>query len=107
MNTELLILITAVAMREDAQRLAESMVEQGLAACAQITAIDSYFHWRGDSLHEPEWRLEFKTVRRCVEALETALRAAHPYDLPELLAYCPERVSADYLAWVQEQCRLP
>jgi len=93
---------TTVATREDAQRLARAMVEQRLAACAQISAIDSVYHWNGALQCEPEWRLLFKTTEAARSALQTALRAAHPYELPAIVAL-PLDAQAAFADWVSAE----
>ncbi|MDR0458548.1 MAG: divalent-cation tolerance protein CutA [Burkholderiaceae bacterium] len=99
MPAPLCLVLTTVATREDAQCLARAMVEQRLAACAQISAIDSIYRWRGVVQHEPEWRLLLKTTAAARPALQTALRAAHPYELPAI-AWLPMQAAEDFGAWV-------
>ena len=47
MTQSLLLMLTTVATRADADALARAMVEQRLAACAQISAIESVYRWHG------------------------------------------------------------
>ena len=70
--------VTTVATRDDAQRLARALVERRLAACAQISAIDSVYHWKGVVQQEPEFRLLFKTTEERYPLVETTIRALHP-----------------------------
>ncbi|MCB2071832.1 MAG: divalent-cation tolerance protein CutA, partial [Ottowia sp.] len=60
--TQILLVLTTVATQADAQVLARSMVEQRLAACAHIEAIDSVYRWQGAVQQEGEWRLLLKTT---------------------------------------------
>jgi periplasmic divalent cation tolerance protein len=50
--------------------------------------------------HDEEHPLLIKTTAERYPALEQALRAAHPYELPEIIAVPIERGLPDYLAWV-------
>ncbi len=84
--TKILLVLTTVATQADAQVLARSMVEQRLAACAHIEAIDSVYRWQGAVQQEGEWRLLLKTTAARYPALEAALRAQHPYELPAIVA---------------------
>ena len=99
MSTPLCLVLTTVATRADAERLARAMVEQRLAACAQINAIDSVYHWKGVLQQEPEWRLLFKTTESARPALQAALRAAHPYELPAIVAL-PMQADPAFADWV-------
>lgn len=83
---ELLLVWTSVASRADADRLALSVVGQRLAACAQLSAIDSVYRWQGALQAEGEFRILFKTTAARWPALEQALRAEHPYELPAIVA---------------------
>lgn len=95
---------TTVASRAEAQALARKMVEAKLAACAQIEGIESVYIWEGALQQEGEFRILFKTVEARYDALEAALKAAHPYSLPMILAVPAARVSVDCARWVEEMC---
>ena len=99
------LVITTVGTAEQARTLARAMVERRLAACAQITAIDSIYRWQGRVEHEPEFRLLFKTRAALYAALEGALRAAHPYELPAIHALPTARAYGPYAEWVAECTR--
>ena len=62
MTQSLLLVLTTVATRADADALARAMVEQRLAACGQISAIDSVYRWQGAVQSEGEFRVLFKTT---------------------------------------------
>jgi periplasmic divalent cation tolerance protein len=102
MSAPLCLMLTTVATREDAQRLARAMVEQRLAACAQISAIDSIYRWNSALQSEPEWRLLFKTTEAARPALQAALRAAHPYELPAIVTL-PMAAETAFADWVSTE----
>lgn len=101
--TDILLVTTTVAERADADRLARLMVEQHLAACAQIERIDSVYRWQGALQQEAEWRVEFKTTEARYAALEAALLAAHPYEVPAVVAVPTHTVSVAYAGWVKAE----
>jgi periplasmic divalent cation tolerance protein len=102
---ESLLVTTTVGTREDADRLAESLVDRRLAACARVSGpVASTYRWRGAVDHATEWICELKTTRARLPALEALLDALHPYDLPELTVV-PLDGSAAYLAWIEEAVR--
>ena len=96
-----LAVVTTVADRADAERLARAMVERGLAACAQVSSIDSVYVWKGRLCQEPELRVLFKTVAARWDALSAAIREMHPYELPALHAFALEPIDPAYAAWVE------
>jgi periplasmic divalent cation tolerance protein len=101
--TDVLLALTTVATRADANRLARSMVEQRLAACAQINAIDSVYRWQGAVQAEGEFRLLLKTTAARYLALQAALRAEHPYELPAIIALPCSQALPEFEAWVVQE----
>jgi len=95
------LVVTTVGTAEQARTLARAMVERRLAACAQITAIESCYRWQGQVHQESEFRLLFKTRAELYADLEAAIRAAHPYELPAIHAVPTERAYAPYAEWVE------
>ena len=94
--------VTTVANRDDAHRLARALVERKLAACAQISEIESVYHWKGAVQQEPELRVLFKTTDERYALVESAIRELHPYDLPAIHAFAFEHVYAAYAEWIAE-----
>lgn len=95
-----LLVMTTVGTADQARTLARTMVERRLAACAQITAIESFYRWKGAVENEPEWRVLFKTRAGGYAALEAAIRAMHPYELPAIHAVATLQAYAAYAEWV-------
>ena len=91
---------TTVPNREVARAIAETLVRRGLVACAQISPIESFYAWNGAVENEPEFRLLLKTTEARYDAVETAIRELHPYELPAIHAVAFERVYAPYAQWV-------
>jgi periplasmic divalent cation tolerance protein len=86
---------------EVAGRLGHDVVQRRLAACAQVGGpITSEYWWDGALERATEWTLVCKTSSSRLADLIDALRAAHPYDTPEILAV-PVTGDPDYLAWVE------
>lgn len=95
-------LVLSTAPPDVAERLATAWVEAGLAACVNlVTGVRSVYRWEGGVQNDPETLLLAKTRADRVEDLVAALRAAHPYDVPEVLIWAPEAGAPDYLAWVR------
>ena len=100
---DLIAVTTTVSDAEQARRLAREVVQRRLAACAQISQIESCYVWQGQMQHEPERRIVFKTTRAAWPALHAALAELHPYELPQIVATPLEPVSEDYARWVAGQ----
>jgi periplasmic divalent cation tolerance protein len=104
---KLIIVTTTIGSLEEAQKLARTLVGQKLVACAQISAIESFYHWQDAVQHDKEFRVVLKTTDACYPALEAAIRALHPYELPAIFAVALEHVYAPYGDWVEANCCPP
>ena len=101
-----LLVITNLPDRGAAERLADILIDGRLAACVNILApCRSVYRWQGEVQHEEEFPLLIKTTRERYAALEQAIRAGHPYELPEIIAVPVERGLPAYLSWVAEENR--
>ncbi|CAG0985674.1 Divalent-cation tolerance protein CutA [Rhodocyclaceae bacterium] len=96
-----LLVLTNLPDEETARRLAEHLVGERLAACVNILApCRSVYRWDGRVEDATEVPMLVKTVASRYEALEAAIRALHPYALPELVAVPIAQGLPGYLAWV-------
>jgi periplasmic divalent cation tolerance protein len=96
----LLMICTTVAQLEEAQRIAQQLIENRWAACVQIDGpIESWYRWEGQLESSTEFRLQIKTLPSCHQAVLRCLELLHPYEVPELLSI--EAVSSTaYHRWV-------
>ncbi|WMW81835.1 divalent-cation tolerance protein CutA [Undibacterium cyanobacteriorum] len=97
-----LAVFTTINNHAVAQAMARSIVERKLAACVQISAIESFYTWNDAVQHDQEFRLVFKTTAVAYQALENAIRELHSYELPAIYALPVERMFEPYQAWVDQ-----
>ena len=94
------------ATQDDAQKIADTLLQQRLAACVQISGpITSSYWWEAKIDRSAEWLCTIKTRRDLYGSVERAIRDAHSYDEPEILATLVVDGSAGYLKWLDEQVR--
>jgi periplasmic divalent cation tolerance protein len=104
MTTEMLLIYCSCPNRECAERIANHLLDQRLAACISITSpVTSIYQWQGKRETAEENMLLIKSSRAVYDALEQAILALHPYELPEIVAVSVEHGLPGYLQWV-EQC---
>ncbi len=99
--------ITTVGTLADARALARSLVERRLAACAHIAPVESFYHWQGAVQNDAEFKVTFKTRAEHYGRIEAAIRAQHPYDLPDIHALALDEVHAPYARWLEDSTEQP
>lgn len=88
---------------ETAGRIAEQLVRQKFAACANILpGVRSIYRWKGQVEEATETTVLFKTTRARFAALQAKLQELHPYEVPEVIALPLADGLSDYLRWVAE-----
>jgi periplasmic divalent cation tolerance protein len=101
MTGEIVILCTC-SSPEEAEKLARLLVEERLAACVNaIPRVRSTYRWQGAVETAEEVLLAIKTAGRLFPEVEEKLRAAHSYEVPEVLALPVVDGSAPYLEWLR------
>jgi len=98
------MVLTNLPDRAAAEALAARLVEQRVAACVNILSpCRSVFRWDGRVQNDEEHPLLIKTTTARYAELERAIRAGHPYELPEIVAVPIERGLPEYLRWLAEE----
>ena len=105
-SAELLIVTTTFATLDDAKKMAHQLIEGHLAACVQIQeGVHSIYRWEGKVCEANEVLLSAKTVTDKWVDVSNFIKSHHPYDLPEVIAYAPEKYEALYGKWVQAEVK--
>ena len=101
-----LLVLTNLPDRAAAERLADLLIAQKVAACVNILApCRSVYRWKDAVQHDEEHPMLIKTTLERYPALEQALRSSHPYELPEIIAVPIERGLPAYLDWVAAETK--
>ena len=98
------IVFTNLPDREAALKLANALVAKKLAACVNVLAeCTSVYRWKGTIENAREVPVLIKTRAARYAEVEAAIRALHPYELPEIIAVPVVRGCDDYLRWVTDE----
>jgi periplasmic divalent cation tolerance protein len=96
-----LVVFVTCPNRRAAERIGRTVVEEHLAACANILpGLASIYRWKGKVCRDPEVLVLLKTRRFRFPALARRVRELHPYSVPEIIALRVALGSPAYLAWV-------
>ena len=98
-------LLTGAMKRGDARAI--PFLEQRLAACVQISPCTSWYRWQGAIEQSQEMVCTIKSRRDLFPDLCRAIRAVHPYQVPEILASPVVAGGESYLDWLNQELRPP
>ena len=98
---ERLLVITTLPDGAAGETLAKRLIDGGFAACVNISApVTSIYRWEGKIESGREVMLTIKTTAARYAAVEQAILADHPYELPEVIAVPITAGTDEYLAWI-------
>ena len=97
------IVFTTAGSREEAEKIAQALLERRLAACVNILGpIHSVYRWQGRVETAAEYLLLIKTTAAMFDPVARAIRELHSYELPECIQVAIEAGSEEYLKWIEE-----
>ena len=95
------IVLTTCPDSQCAERIANALVSEQLAACVNIVpTVTSVYRWKGKLLNDKEHLLIIKSSAHRYRAIEKQILALHPYELPEVIAVPITNGLNDYLSWL-------
>ena len=102
--TDKIVVLSMCSSEEEADRIAESLVEKQLAACVNlIRGVQSVYRWKGQIERSAETMLVIKSTRGHFDRLRTELERMHSYEVPEVIALPVVDGSPAYLDWMERE----
>lgn len=103
MTDKILIFSTASSL-EEAEAIARQLLTRKIAACVNILpGVRSVYRWKGEVEEATEVQLIIKTRRELFAQIQTAIKAAHSYEVPEIIALPVVAGSEPYLEWIDHE----
>lgn len=97
------LVLTTCPDEATAERIAQALVSERLAACVNILPVaKSIYLWKGQVESAAEHLLIIKSKARGYPAIQKRVLEMHPYELPEVIAVPVTGGFADYLAWIRD-----
>ncbi len=93
---------TTCPNKEDAKKIAHSLLKNGVIACANVVPIASIYRWEGDLVHEEEYGIYFKTYHDLYERVVKEIEAIHPYAVP-CIAKIDVEFNRRYYDWLAKE----
>lgn len=97
--------ITTIDSRKKAKEIADALLGARLAACVQIFPIASSYRWKGKIENANEWLCLIKAREADYPKIEAAIKAIHPYSVPEIIALPIVKADKQYLDWLAKETK--
>jgi len=102
LTTEYLLVLVTTANKQEAEKIANHLLNDKLIACANIFGpVTSLFQWSGNVDRAEEYLTFMKSKKDLFERLTEAVKTIHSYEVPEILAFQVTDGSRTYLDWLQ------
>ena len=100
-DAQVRVVLSTVPNEQVGEQIAHALLKEQLAACVNIVpGLRSLYRWQGAVQDDRELLLIIKTRSEHYEALEQRIKALHPYEVCEVLAFDVAAGSRAYLDWV-------
>ena len=96
-----ILVISSFPDRERARQIGTILIEKQLAACVNVLpSVESIYRWEGKIESAEEVLAFIKSTKSRYADLEAEIRALHPYEIPEIIAFDISHGLPEYLEWI-------
>ncbi|OGQ17045.1 MAG: hypothetical protein A3B70_07685 [Deltaproteobacteria bacterium RIFCSPHIGHO2_02_FULL_40_11] len=96
-----IIVFVTTASKKEAQNIAKILLQEKLAACAQILPqMESFYMWQGKIQRDKEFLMLIKSRKKLFLKLEKTIQKHHAYETPQIVALPFAKASDSYLKWM-------
>lgn len=99
----MILIYTTVETTQQAEHLAEALIQEHLIACANSWPIQSMYTYKGEFIKNHEIGVYLKTSTEKHDAAYKRLVELHPYECPAIITLNAEHVHPAFAHWVKEQ----
>jgi periplasmic divalent cation tolerance protein len=105
MNINGILLLCTFPNKNLAKKISFKVIEEKMAACVNISKIESIFTWNNKIEEAVEFLTIFKTTKSKINILKDFIINNHPYEVPEIIEIKMDAVSKSYLKWLNNITR--
>ena len=98
-----IIVIFSTTPQDKSENLARMLIDKRLVACVNVLPVHSYYRWHGEFCSEPEHLLIAKATQEKADEVIAAIKAHHPYEVPEIIVLPVSGGHLPYLQWVHQE----
>lgn len=92
---------TTCASKTEAKNIAKVLIDAKLAACVQLSQIESFYNWNEEFCCDEETLLSIKTKKENFEKVKSKINEYHSYDVPEIIEIDISNSSKKYLKFIE------
>ena len=100
-----IVIVSTYPDKKSISKIANMIVNKGLAACVNYTKINSVYVWKGKTENTEEFLALFKTTAKTKELLKEEIAKTHPYQVPEIVELKMDSVNESYQVWLMDSTR--
>ncbi|MGB6463522.1 MAG: divalent-cation tolerance protein CutA [Nitrosotalea sp.] len=100
-----IVIVSTYPDKKSISKIANMIVNKGLAACVNYTKINSVYTWKKKTENAEEFLALFKTTAKTKELLKKEIAKTHPYQVPEIMELKMDSVNASYKIWLMNSTR--
>lgn len=97
---KIIVIKVTFASKEEAKKVALTLLEKKLAACAQIAKIESFYRFDGEICHDDEFLLTIKSEKSLYRAIEAEILTNHSYKVPQIVSFEVDEALDGYKKWL-------
>jgi periplasmic divalent cation tolerance protein len=107
MREHYIIAITTTPSKNEAEKIAKTLLEERLIACANIIGpVQSLFWWQSKIDEAQEHLILMKTRKDLFSKLSEKVKALHSYQVPEIIAMPIVEGFKPYLEWLESSLKM-
>ena len=96
------IIQTTCASVSEAKNIGKTLIDEKLAACIQLSEIESLYMWNEEFCCDNETLMSIKTRKENFEKVKSRIKELHSYDVPEIIQIDITNASKKYIKFIGE-----
>ncbi len=100
-----IIVQTTTNSKDEAKNIAKILLKNKLAACIQISKIDSLYMWKDEINKDEEYLVIIKTKKEKFKKIKSKIKELHSYDLPEIISIKIHSLSKEYKKYIGDNIK--
>ena len=101
----LILIQTTCSNKKEASKIAKVLIKDRLAACIQMSKVESFYMWEDKFCNEKEILLNIKTKKENFKKIKSKIKELHSYDVPEIISINIDNTSKKYKDFIKENTK--